>query len=150
MPFVNVKITRDGVRGVRVIVVLAAVVTGILLGLASFLETYGVGHFSQDVVVETDKPILRVAYASSSLDEQTRAASRTTPHGVLPHRRRPAAGAIGFRPASNSRHDRWYRSQVFYQPHLVVYVEFEDGTLQCRVADIPAGRGKTPVVVRLQ
>jgi hypothetical protein len=111
---------------------------------------YGVGHFWQEVVLDSDRPIVKASYA--------------TVHGHLSEEERrqlEAAPDLEMRLVLDTATLEGNRFEAYvmwtsgpglfdrpkYQADLVVVVEFADGTRACRIVDIPKGMGKEPISV---
>jgi hypothetical protein len=129
----------------------------LLIGVATFVtalllatEMLGVGFFDQEVVLESSQPIERVSYFCGTIDEATRREAENTANPKLFEWDRTCVLAGGRFTASIifTTRSGCFHHNVYYPPHLVLLVEFADGTRGCRVVDLPRGRGKVPVVVR--
>ena len=127
----------------------------ILLGalvIEGMTEALGVGHFDQLIIVETDKPIKRVAYSDYNVDDEIRRLAKETADPRLsvytdaePRGENRYLARIMF----TDRSGKFRRTEYFQHKHLAVYVEFADGTRQCRIADLPR-LGNEPVVINLR
>src|SRR5260370_888276 len=114
--------------------------------------TIGDGHFDQELVIDTDKPIERVNFSCYVFGPETRQLLEKTadPDMVLCYE----AARV-----SDDRFKIWVpvavregllRHNVSYPPHLAVFVEFAGGTRACRVIDIPPGQGKELIEIHLR
>jgi hypothetical protein len=124
----------------------------IAVGMLREMKWYGVGHYNQLVILETDRPIRRVTYAASQVDDELKQAAEAS---ADPRMFDCDEAAV--------QQGKWFtarimftdsggplrRTRVAHYPHLVVYVEFEDGSRACRVVDLPAGIRPPPITIRL-
>jgi hypothetical protein len=113
---------------------------------------YGTGHFWQEVVLDSDQPIVKASYVNlhgSSEEERRQWEAAPDPEKLFV-----------LDPATLERNRfealvRWSSGPGLfdrpkYQADLVVVVEFADGTRACRIVQIPKGTGKEPVIVRFR
>jgi hypothetical protein len=117
----------------------------------AFTETRGVGHFDQEVIVQVDRPVRRIAYSEVTLDVEARRQAEVTANPDLFDWTEAKLDPAGHFTAHLKFTDRvrpFRQRQIFHYRHLVVFVEFEDGSRACRVADLPAGVRGPPVVVQ--
>jgi hypothetical protein len=115
-------------------------------------ESRGIGHYDQFVVIETARPVRRIAYAETSLDAEIRQRAEQTANPDMFDWTEAEFDPDGHFAAHLKFTDRvrpFRQRQIFHYRHLVVFVEFEDGSRACRVADLPAGVHGPPVVIQL-
>jgi hypothetical protein len=133
---------------------LLLIATSVVLyvGIQSSQLSIGVGYFSQQIVVESDKPIRKLSYANENVDAETRRlAEETAVKGIFdkwweaqPVGEHHYQASIMF-----DGHQRFiWIYNVTYQRQLAVFAEFTDGSRAYRVVDLPLGRGREHVVVR--
>ena len=129
--------------------VLAAV---IWVGALAAQRWDGVGSYDQLVILETDRTVRGVTYAAENVDADLRRVAEDSADPKY----------FDCRPAA-LRDGKWFaarivftesggplrRTRVGHQPHLVVYVEFEDGSRICRVVDLPPGIRGPPMTIRV-
>jgi hypothetical protein len=123
-----------------------------LVSLATRSAATGVGFFDQEIVVESANSVQRVAYCCWDVDAETRQRAERTADPQL-FECRPAEGLGGNRYSAKvmcTTRSGLFREQVFHPKQLIVYAEFADGTRQCRIIDLPEGRGENVVVVGLK
>src|SRR5262245_32898816 len=121
-----------------------------ILAIVLMTETIGDGFYYQEVVCESAKPVVRALFASWEIDEPLRRKLEEKADPRFLASLRPAdvkegrlVARIWFTHRVGLFHDNLY-----YPPHLVILVEFEDGTRACRVLDVGKERGKKPIVAR--
>lgn len=112
----------------------------------------GVGFYDQRVILEIDRPLRRVTYAAFQVDNELKQAAEAS-----------ADPRLFDCDEATVQQGKWFtarimftdsggplrRTRVAHYPHLVVYVEFEDGSRVCRVVDLPAGTRPPPITIRL-
>ena len=129
------------------------VAAGLLLGVRFLFDYRGVGGFDQDVVIETRKAIRSVTYCDWTADDETRRrAEQTADPNLFDCKEVPILDGNHFiaRVTFTDRFGPLRRTQVFHRKHLVVYINFDDGSGACVVSDIPAGMGKVPIVIKIE
>ena len=124
----------------------------VALVIEGMTETLGVGFFDQVIIVETDKSIKRVAYSDYNVDEELhRLAEETADPRLFVCTDAEPLGENRYlaRIMFTDRSGTFRRTVYFQRKHLAVFVEFADGTCQCRIADLPR-LGEEPVVINLR
>jgi hypothetical protein len=140
-------------RWIKVLLVVVAVCLVYLL-LSKTFEWVGGGSLPVEVMIEVDKPIRHVTYASCRVGEQGR---RRIEEAADPKRfdyLDEAQQLSANRYAAKVRAD-WHSRFIFFEvithfPQIVVYVEFKDGSRACRVIDLPDGSEFKPFVIDLR
>jgi hypothetical protein len=131
---------------------LAAATALIGVGVRREMKWDGVGHYNQSVILETDRRIHRVTYAAWQVDDELKQAAEASAdpamfdceEAELQQGKRFTA-RIWFTESGGPLR----RTRVAHYPHLVVYVDFEDGCRVCRVVDLPADTRPPPITIRL-
>jgi hypothetical protein len=134
----------------------------VLLGLATLVEfTFaylGVGAFKFTLAIETTRPITRVRthdiHLTGHPDLMQRIEEEQDPNRFEYLDEATADGDNRYTtfvfcetrtsPLRLAHNDFWHPS------HLVVFIDFADGTHVCRVIDLPEGRSKGPITVRVE
>jgi hypothetical protein len=112
----------------------------------------GVGHFDQLIIVEANKPVQRVAYCDDNVDDEIRSlAEQTADPRIFVLRDAEPLGDNRYlaRIMCTSTFGTFRPTKYHQRKDLAVYVEFTDGTRQCRIADLPR-LGNEPVVIHLR
>jgi hypothetical protein len=109
----------------------------------------GVGHFDQSVELRSEKTIARVSYSNYGLDEEMRRHAESSADERMFSWQEPAAIVDDSFTARIMFTNKWglFHYSEGFQPHLVVLVDFVDGTRACRVVDLPKQRGKEKIAV---
>jgi hypothetical protein len=110
----------------------------------------GVGFYDQTVILETDRAVRGVTYTAENLDADLRRLAEDSADPKY-FDCRPVALRDGKWFAARVMFDEsggpLRRTRVSHQPHLVVYVEFEDGSRACRIVDLPPGIRGPPITI---
>jgi hypothetical protein len=125
---------------IRLLLLLGAIVA-ILLILDVMFETRGVGRHDQRIRIVADKPIRRVTHCCLNLDDETKQlAEATADPKLFDMDEAELLGADQYKVKFTFTTRAWLirKAQVFHPTQLVVYAEFRDGSLACRVIDLPA------------
>ncbi len=142
-----------GVCDYRKVGILGGVVLGVVLSLLAVVvpRCRGGGAFNQPVTVVSSRPVCQVRYENATLDEQTRLLLLKYKAPAILEVSPKAAefDGSGFPASVMYTTDQCgiLPAKVYHRPHLVVFVDFADGTFDVRIADIPPGMGKTPIVL---
>jgi hypothetical protein len=130
---------------------------GLLLACAAvvLLRTpfvLGVGFFDQEIMIESNKTIERVSYCSWTVDAETRIrAEAAVDPGLFDCREASKLAERRFQASITfTTQSGLLWSELYHPEHLVLYVEFSDGSRCCRVVDVPPGRGKDAISLRIQ
>ncbi len=114
---------------------------------------YGLGHFWQKVVLDSDRPIAKAFYCNLSgpLSDEERRRLESNPDPARLFELEPATLEGGQFDAFIRWTDRpGLFDGPYYQDKLAVVVEFEDGSRACRIVDVPKGMGKNSITVRFR
>lgn len=125
---------------IRLLFLLGAIVA-ILLILDVMFETRGVGRHDQRIRIVADKPIRRVTHCCLNLDDETKQlAEATADPKLFDMDEAESLGADQYKAKFTFTTRAWLirKTRVFHPTQLVVYAEFRDGSLACRVIDLPA------------
>ena len=127
----------------------AVIVIGLCILVGLLTEVRGQGRFDQPLIVESSKQIRRVVHWDVSIDIEKRfQIERSTDASWLDGDAVEGNDGQFVVPVMTGIQSSVFRTRVSHRPHLVVAVQFEDGTFVVRVADIPPGMGQTPIVIR--
>jgi hypothetical protein len=145
---------RLGHRVWRWLVTLAVLASVIVLGLLAAMESCALGAYDQVVILETNRPVRAVKYGWMVDDELRQAVG--TPATPPPHYAdyyRDGVVEDGKKFVAKIRYGRTSGplrpTRVSHPPEIVVYVEFEDGSRTCQVANLPSGIQPPPITIHL-
>lgn len=146
------QVRRKRWLSVRNLILIAGLISGIFV-LDCCTHFMGDGRFDQEIIFQTEKPIAKVSYCTWTVDDELRYLVETTSDPKYFEWRE-----------TEKRGENWFSAsiryaingglvrgrQVSHAKHLIVFVEFEDGSRACRVIDFPQGRGREEVVIDLR
>jgi hypothetical protein len=138
----------------NLLIIGAAIIVLAVVAIDALFQVIGDGKLKQRVILETPKTIRRVSYCNCRIDETTRRKAETTADARMFEWYEPAefsgnqfTASIWFTIRSSCLRSLLGLNRVGYAPHLVILVEYEDGTHACRVVDLPKEPGKEDLLV---
>jgi hypothetical protein len=136
-----------------------SILVAVLFGVAGAwffrltLVGIGVGHFSQELVFDSDARVERVRYCTCHIDEGIRKrAEETADPRLFEWDDAEPLDANRFRLSIKftSQAGLSWGDSIYHQPQLIVYAEFADSKTICRVLDLPPGKGVPEVVINFR
>ena len=145
------RAVRVGRRIWRWVVALAILASIIALSRFATMESCTIGFYDQVVILETNRPV-RAAKYGWMVDDEVRQAVGTPAAPQYADYCRDGVVEDGKRFVAKIRYGRTSSvlrpNRVSHPPEIVVYVEFEDGSRTCQLANLPPGIRPPPITIR--